>query len=191
MNFDFKSNHIIPDVKIITARRFEDDRGFFSETFKKDLFEEHGIANLVQENYSYSKQGTIRGLHYQINPAPLGKLVFCLKGAILDIAVDIRQGSPTFGKSADVTLHAAATGTGLTKMVWVPEGFAHGFQVISEDAVVVYKQSGYYAPEHERSIVWNDPDLDIGWFDIKPILSKKDEEAKPFKELDSNFIWSK
>lgn len=151
---------IIPDVIEITPKRHADSRGHFVEVFRADLFKQH-VADvaLVQHNQSLSRHpGTIRGLHYQIPPAAQGKLVRCTRGAILDLAVDIRRSSPTFGQHVAVEL-SADTDTQL----WVPAGFAHGFCTLTPDAEVWYGVTHVYSPAHERGISWNDPDLGIAW----------------------------
>lgn len=162
----------IPDVVLIEAPIFEDDRGFFRETFHSKKFEHAGLrTNFVQDNHSYSVKGVLRGLHYQINQ-PQGKLINVIKGTIFDVAVDLRRSSPTFGDWV---------GEYLTEenkhQLWVPEGFAHGFLVLSESAHVVYKCTDSYAPSYERTILWNDPEVGIEWplMGIKgPLLAKKD-----------------
>ena len=124
----------------------------------------------------------LRGLHYQLNPAPLTKLVRCVRGAIFDVAVDIRKSSPTYGKWHGIELSEENH-----KMFLVPEGFAHGFLTLTEDTIIVYKQTGYYAPEHERSIIWNDPALNIRWPIQEPLLSEKDQVALGLAEVENNF----
>lgn len=171
----------IPDVLIIEPRVFEDARGFFLESYNSQAFAEKlGITEpFVQDNHSRSTQNVLRGLHYQIEQAQ-GKLVRTIAGAILDVAVDIRKPSPTFGQWVSCVLSAENK-----RMLWVPPGFAHGFLVISEVAEVLYKTTDYYAPQHERCILWNDPDLAINWsLSADPILSSKDQAGKPFKLAD-------
>ncbi|MDF5734095.1 MAG: dTDP-4-dehydrorhamnose 3,5-epimerase [Rhizonema sp. PD38] len=168
----------IPDIVIIKPRVFQDDRGFFFEAFNHQGFtEKTGInAHFVQDNHSYSKQNVLRGLHYQIQQ-PQGKLVRVIVGTIFDVAVDIRKNSPSFGKWVGYELSADNK-----HQIWVPPGFAHGFVVLSEIAEVLYKTTDYYAPQYERCILWNDPDLAIDWHSIAtPILSAKDAGGKPFK----------
>ena len=143
----------IPDVVLVTPEVFGDDRGFFMETYRADQFASVGIkVDFVQDNHSGSQQGVLRGLHYQVKHAQ-GKLVRALAGEIFDVAVDIRVGSPTFGKWTGHNLSVKNR-----QQLWVPEGFAHGFYVLSEWAEVSYKATNYYAPQYERSILWNDPD---------------------------------
>lgn len=162
----------IPDVLLIEAPRFGDERGFFTEVFRESEFRELGIPPLVQHNHSRSQRGVLRGLHYQLPPAAVGKLVRCARGAILDVAVDLRKGSATFGQHVAVELTDQST-----QMLWVPEGFAHGFLTLSDVADVIYKQTGYWSPEHERGVRWDDPTLAIQWPIPDPTVSKKDAEA--------------
>jgi dTDP-4-dehydrorhamnose 3,5-epimerase len=172
----------IPEVIILEPRLFEDERGFFVETWNRKKFKEIGIdEDFVQDNHSKSPQGTLRGLHYQIQHTQ-GKLVRVIAGEVFDIAVDIRKSSPTFGQWVGVTLSAANK-----KMLWVPPGFAHGFYVTSESAEFTYKCTNFYAPEYERSILWNDPDIGIDWPIVNnqaPLLSPKDKNASAFKNAD-------
>lgn len=169
---------ILPDVLVIEPAVFGDQRGFFLESFNQKAFEEK--ANIgyqfVQDNHSRSVKNVLRGLHYQIQQ-PQGKLVRVIVGEIYDIIVDIRKSSPTFGQWIGALLSAENK-----KQLWVPPGFAHGFLVISDVAEVLYKTTDYYAPQHERSILWNDPDLAIDWpLSEEPILSKKDQAGQPFR----------
>lgn len=171
----------IPDVLIIEPRVFGDDRGFFMETYNERAFaDKAGItAQFVQDNHSRSSRHVLRGLHYQIQQ-PQGKLVRAVVGSILDVAVDIRKSSPSFGKWVSCVLSAENK-----RMFWVPVGFAHGFLVLSDTAEVLYKTTDFYAPQHERSILWNDPDLAIDWsLDGEPILSAKDQAGHTFKSAD-------
>ncbi|MBD2075018.1 dTDP-4-dehydrorhamnose 3,5-epimerase [Phormidium sp. FACHB-592] len=168
----------IPDVLIFEPRVFEDDRGFFFESFNEQVFtDKTGVAaQFVQDNHSRSCQNVLRGLHYQIQQ-PQGKLVRAITGTILDVAVDIRRQSPTFGQWVSCYLTADNK-----RMLWVPAGFAHGFAVISEVAEVLYKATDYYAPQFERCLLWNDPDLAIDWaLKAEPLLSAKDHAGKPLK----------
>lgn len=171
---------VIPDVMLIEPKVFEDPRGFFMETYREDKFADGGIpSRFVQENHSRSQKGVLRGLHYQIRQAQ-GKLVRVIAGEVFDVAVDIRRSSPTFGKWVGIILSAQNR-----KQIWVPEGFAHGFYVVSEFAEIVYKVTDYYAPQWECSIQWNDPQLNIVWplvENIPLVLSQKDKQAKPLKE---------
>jgi len=171
----------IPDVILIEPKVFSDERGFFLESYQKKRFTENGIeAEFVQDNHSKSQWGTLRGLHYQIRQ-PQGKLVRVTSGEIFDVAVDIRRNSPTFGKWVGDYLSAENK-----KMLWVPEGFAHGFYVTSPEAEVLYKATDYYAPEWERSIAWDDPTINIEWpiHGTKPTLSQKDSNGKSITEAE-------
>lgn len=165
----------IPDVLVIEPKVFGDERGFFFESFNQAKFESFigRQVNFVQDNHSKSVKNVLRGLHYQIQQ-PQGKLVRVVQGEVFDVAVDIRKSSPTFGKWVGDVLSADNK-----KQLWVPEGFAHGFVVLSETAECLYKTTDYYAPEFERSIIWNDPTIDIKWLiNGEPILSTKDQQAK-------------
>jgi dTDP-4-dehydrorhamnose 3,5-epimerase len=171
----------IPEVLLLEPRVFEDDRGFFFESFNEKAFaEKTGISpNFVQDNHSRSTKNILRGLHYQIQQ-PQGKLVRAVVGTIFDVAVDIRKTSPTFGQWVGYFLSAENK-----QQLWIPEGFAHGFVVVSDCAEVLYKATDYYAPQHERCIVWNDPDLAIDWtLTEPPILSKKDQAGSHFQSAD-------
>jgi len=168
----------LPGVLILEPDVFPDDRGFFLETWNKAGYEELGIkADFVQDNLSCSDRGVLRGLHYQ-NPRQQAKLVQVLQGEVLDVAVDIRVGSPTFGRWASVALSAENR-----RQVYVPEGFAHGFAVLSESALFAYKCSDFYSPESEGGVIWNDPDLGIDWCIESPILSGKDVHYPPLREI--------
>ncbi len=173
----------IQDVVLIVPKVFEDERGFFLESFREDRFLEAGItARFVQDNHSASSRGVLRGLHYQIQQSQ-GKLLRCVAGEIFDVAVDLRRSSPTFGSWVAVTLSAENK-----QMLWVPPGFAHGVYVLSEQAELLYKTSDYYAPQHERSLLWNDPALGIPWPLVDgqpPILSKKDAEGIPLLQAET------
>ncbi|MFA6204155.1 MAG: dTDP-4-dehydrorhamnose 3,5-epimerase [Gallionella sp.] len=165
----------IPDLLIIEPKVFGDDRGFFYESFNRQKFAEltGRDANFVQDNHSRSVKGVLRGLHYQIQH-PQAKLVRVVQGAVLDVAVDIRKSSPTFGQHVALELSADNK-----RMFWIPEGFAHGFVVISDTAEFLYKTTDYWYPEFERSIVWNDPELAIDWqLQAPPALSAKDLQGK-------------
>ena len=171
----------IPEVLIIEPKVFGDARGFFYESFNQKVFNEAtGLSlNFVQDNHSRSAQGVLRGLHYQIQQ-PQGKLVRVVRGAVFDVAVDIRKASPTFGKWVGVELSEDNH-----RQLWVPPGFAHGFVVLSESADFLYKTTDYYAPEFERCIAWNDPAIGIGWpYEGIPLLSGKDKEAKLLAEAE-------
>lgn len=160
---------------------FADARGYFMETWNARLFAEHGIdASFVQDNHSHSVRHVVRGLHYQIRQ-PQGKLVRCAVGAIWDVAVDLRRSSRTFGRSLGMRLDAESHA-----MAWIPPGFAHGFLVLSDEAEVLYKTTDYYAPQHERTLLWNDPALAIAWpLSGEPVLSDKDRRGVPLAQADS------
>ena len=171
----------IPDVLIIEPKVFGDSRGFFFESFNQEAFNQATGTSVqfVQDNHSRSAKGVLRGLHYQIQH-PQGKLVRVVQGAVFDVAVDIRASSPTFGQHVGVELSAENK-----RMLWVPEGFAHGFVTISDTAEFLYKTTDYYAPQFERSIAWNDPDLGIQWpVEGAPLLSAKDQQAKRLAEAE-------
>jgi len=172
----------IPEVLIFEPRVFGDDRGFFFESFNERAFEEAvgRRVTFVQDNHSRSQRGVLRGLHYQIEN-PQGKLVRVATGDVLDVAVDIRKGSPTFGQSVAVRLTETNK-----RQLWIPEGFAHGFVVLSETADFLYKTTDYYNPAAERAIAWNDPALAIDWQldGIEPRLSAKDQQAKALADAD-------
>lgn len=179
----------ISDVILIEPKAFEDERGFFVEYYKKSEFVANGIdVDFVQDNHSRSTKGVLRGLHYQLNPNAQGKLVRCIKGEILDVAVDIRKGSPTFGKWVAEKLTAENK-----RMLYIPEGFAHGFYSISDVVEITYKVTAEYAPESDRSIRWDDPQIDIAWSELidlsDVVLSDKDMNAASLKDADV-FSWS-
>ena len=167
----------IPDIVLIKPKVYEDPRGYFMETYRVDRFVTAGIPQtFVQENQSLSQKGVLRGMHYQIRQAQ-GKLVRVISGEIFDIAVDIRRSSPTFGQWVGIILSAESR-----QQLWIPTGFAHGFYVMSTHAEIVYKVTDYYAPEWERTILWNDPQIGIEWplpDNFSPTLSKKDIDGKP------------
>jgi dTDP-4-dehydrorhamnose 3,5-epimerase len=170
----------ITDVVLIEPKVFGDERGFFIETFRENKFIEAGITDkFVQENHSSSQKGVLRGLHYQVKQTQ-GKLVRVIAGEILDVAVDIRRSSPTFGQWVGIILSETNK-----RQLWVPKGFAHGFYVLSEQAQVTYKVTDYYAPEWERSILWNDPQIDIDWqISVPLILSAKDVAGTLLKDAE-------
>jgi dTDP-4-dehydrorhamnose 3,5-epimerase len=171
----------IPDILIVEVNVFQDERGFFLESYQKKNFFEAGIdVEFVQDNHSKSYHGTLRGLHYQIKQ-PQGKLVRVIAGEIFDVAVDIRRHSSTFGKWIGTYLSSENK-----KMLWVPAGFAHGFYVTSPEAEVLYKATDYYAPQGERTILWNDPTINVNWplQNEYPILSPKDETGKRLSEAE-------
>lgn len=174
----------IPDLILIEGQRFDDDRGFFAETYKMSQFVPYGISSpFVQDNWSHSIRGVLRGLHYQKHPKAQGKLVMVLRGQIFDVAVDIRKGSPTYGQWAGVTLKAEEL-----RMLYVPPGFAHGFCVLSDEADVLYKVTAEYSPELDRGIIWNDPEIGIRWPIVDPLLSAKDAQLPLLRDADNNFL---
>ncbi len=170
----------LPDVVILEPRVFGDERGFFFESYNQQSMAEIGITErFVQDNHSSSSRNVLRGLHYQLRN-PQGKLVRVVEGEILDVAVDLRRNSPTFGRSEAVRLSGENK-----RMLWIPVGFAHGFLVLSERAQVLYKATDFYSPEHERTVAWNDPDLNIRWeLYGEPIVSTKDQRGVPFREAE-------
>lgn len=172
----------IPDVLIFEPKVFGDSRGFFFESFNKKIFDKAVNRNVefVQDNHSLSAKGVLRGLHYQIEPYAQGKLVRCIEGEVFDVAVDIRDGSPTYGKWVGVNLSADNH-----RQLWIPEGFAHGFLTLSERAQFVYKTTNYYHPQSDRGIIWNDPDINIQWpsIDIPINLSDKDKVQPSLKNI--------
>ena len=173
---------VIPEVLLIEPKVFGDERGFFFESFNARAFEQAtGLdVTFVQDNHSKSAKNVLRGLHYQMPPKAQGKLVRVVQGEVFDVAVDLRRGSKTFGRW--VAVHLSAENK---KQIWIPEGFAHGFVVLSETAEFLYKTTDYYAPEHERSLLWCDPVLDIKWpIDGEPKLAAKDAAATPFGEAE-------
>ena len=171
----------IEDLLIIEPQLFKDDRGFFYESYNKNNLDINIV--FVQDNESKSYKGVIRGLHFQAPPFEQTKLVRCVSGNILDVAVDLRTNSKTYGKSFSIELSSENN-----KQLFVPKGFAHGFQVLSEIAIVNYKVDEYYNPDSDSGLIWNDKDLSIDWnLDLKPILSKKDLKLISFKELKSPF----
>lgn len=174
----FERSSVLPEIIIIEPDLFKDNRGHFLETYQAQRYVEHGIPErFVQDNLSYSGRGVLRGLHYQIGK-PQGKLVWVVQGEVFDVAVDIRRGSPTFGKWMGVTLSSDKY-----RQIYIPEGFAHGFCVTSETAIVVYKCTDYFAPKQERGIRWDDPSLGIEWPVAEPVLSDKDREYPTLEEM--------
>jgi dTDP-4-dehydrorhamnose 3,5-epimerase len=173
----------IPQVILIEAKVSTDERGFFVETYKRSEFVKDGIAcTFVQDNRSHSLYRTLRGLHYQKNPAAQGKLVSVIRGEIFDVAVDIRKGSPTYGQSVSAVLSERSC-----RLLYIPEGFAHGFQVLSEDADVVYKVTIEYSPDDERGILWSDSSLKINWPIADPLISARDARLPRLKDAENNF----
>jgi len=178
----------IEDVLLIVPAKFVDNRGYFVETYRADIFETGvGTFTFVQDNRSYSAEaGTVRGLHFQIHPRAQGKLISCSNGAFLDVAVDVRAGSPTYGRFVAVELSAENA-----LQLWLPPGFAHGFCTLTANTVVTYKVTDYYSAEHDRGLLWNDPALGIEWpvTADKAILSEKDRRQPTLAELPSSFIY--
>lgn len=176
------SSSKINDVLIIEPTVFSDDRGFFLESFNQKVWEEKtGLkTTFVQDNHSRSTKGVLRGLHYQLPPHAQAKLIRCSAGEIYDVAVDIRQNSKSFGKWYGCSLSEVNK-----KQLWIPEGFAHGFVVLSDVAEVQYKTTAYYAPESDRTILWSDSDLKVDWpIEIPPVLSEKDRIGVAFSDAD-------
>lgn len=174
----------IPDVVLLEPRVFGDSRGFFKETWNRQTFAEHGIVTgeFVQDNHSRSRQGILRGLHYQIENAQ-GKLVGVTAGSVFDVAVDMRRSSPTFGRWVGFELSESNH-----RQLWVPPGFAHGFYVMSESADFTYKCTNYYAPEHERTLKWDDPEVGVQWpliDGVTTLCSDKDRDGAPFASADT------
>ncbi|MCX7913796.1 MAG: dTDP-4-dehydrorhamnose 3,5-epimerase [Thermodesulfovibrionales bacterium] len=184
MPFEF-INLSIPDVILIKPKIFFDERGFFLETYKSTDFAIGGIKrDFVQDNLSFSKKDVLRGLHYQLNPYAQGKLVTVLKGSIFDVAVDIREGSPFFKKWISAILTEKNR-----YMLWIPEGFAHGFLSLEDDTLVLYKNTKEYEPSLDRGIIWNDPEIGIDWPIKHPILSSKDSKHPLIRDAEKNFIY--
>jgi dTDP-4-dehydrorhamnose 3,5-epimerase len=179
MKFRFQPLEI-PDVILVSHEIFRDQRGFFLESFREEPFLEQGIPRFVQDNHARSTGNVLRGLHYQIRPAAIGKLVRCLRGRIFDVAVDIRKGSPTYAKWVGVELTDENC-----RMVYIPEGFAHAYCALTDECEVFYKTTGYYSPLHDRGFRWNDPDVAIEWPISDPVLSPKDADAPLLKDADN------
>lgn len=176
----------LSDVLIIEPKVFGDNRGWFTETYSAVKLAEIGIyTTFIQDNHSFSSQmGTLRGLHFQNGPKSQTKLVRCTRGKILDVAVDIRRGSPNYLKWVAVELTEENK-----KQLYIPKGFAHGFITLCNDCEIQYKVDEYYSPEHDRSIKFDDPDIGVRWRNVSPILSQKDLNAPRLKDSDSNFIY--
>lgn len=170
----------IPDIILVIPKVFEDERGFFLEGYKKSEFYKNGITvEFNQDNHSKSTKNVLRGLHYQAAPKAQAKLVRCIAGEIFDVAVDIRKNSPTYGKWVGEKLSAENK-----HMLFIPEGFAHGFRVLSDEAELIYKASNEYSKEHDRGILWNDSDINVNWgSDFEPVLSDKDKHQPRLKEI--------
>jgi dTDP-4-dehydrorhamnose 3,5-epimerase len=186
MAFTFKKLRI-PEVILVETQSFSDERGFFLENFKMSSFVSNGInTKFVQDNFSHSVKGVLRGLHYQKNSKVQSKLVSTLRGEIFDVAVDIRKNSPTFGQWVGEILSDQNH-----KSLYIPEGFAHGFCVLSEEADIFYKVNNEYSPENERGIIWNDPQINIMWPTESPILNDKDSVLPTLKNADIDFIYTR
>lgn len=186
--FEFKPNAVLKDVLEITAPKYSDQRGFFCESFRYSEFKKAGIPPFIQENHSFSKAGTFRGLHYQIEPKAQGKLVYCVSGKIRDYVVDIRKGSPNYGEWIQFGLDGGDHAQ--VHMVYVPPGFAHGFYVDGfNSAHVIYKVTEYWSPECERSVRWNDPEIGIELDDDCLRMSEKDMNAPLLKDAENNFVY--
>ncbi len=182
MPFEFQPTEL-EGVILVTSKVFPDERGEFAELYQGSAFEKGGInASFVQVNYSKSKKNVVRGLHYQLHPKAQGKLVQVSRGSIFDVAVDIRKNSPTYGKWVGVTLSASQR-----NMLYIPQGFAHGFCSLEEDAEVVYYCTQEYSPEHERGIVWNDPAIGIEWGVETPIVSERDATYPSLEQAENTF----
>lgn len=175
----------IPDVVLVEGDALEDDRGVFMETYKRSAFASNGILDtFVQANYSHSGRGVLRGLHYQMHPKAQAKLVMALGGEVFDVAVDLRRGSPTYGRWTSVVLSSTNR-----RMLYVPVGFAHGFCTLSAEAHVYYLASEEYASEYDRGIVWNDPQIGVRWPVQEPRLSLRDARHPALREADNNFVY--
>ncbi|MCL5408443.1 MAG: dTDP-4-dehydrorhamnose 3,5-epimerase [Candidatus Omnitrophica bacterium] len=178
MPFEFIKMQI-PEIILIVPKIFKDDRGFFMEIYKKSDFEKNGIKEeFIQDNYSYSIKGVLRGLHFQKEPYSQAKIIKCIKGEIFDVAVDIKKNSPTYGKWISIILSENNH-----YMLYIPTGFAHGFLTLSDTAGVQYKTSCEYMPQFEAGIIWNDPDINIKWPDNNAIVSSKDSKLSMLKNI--------
>lgn len=176
----------LPEVKILEPTYFEDFRGYFCETYSKRTLAEYGIhCEFVQDNHSLTlKKGTIRGIHFQNNPHPQCKLIRCVRGRILDFAVDLRKGSPTYKRWVSVELSAENH-----KQIWIPTGFGHGLITLEACCEVQYKVDEFYYSEYDRGIAWDDKEIGIDWGTDSPIISEKDANSPPLCKSDINFIW--
>ena len=183
MSFVFKKLSI-PEVILVEPKLYSDNRGFFFESFKEEDFFSIGITKMIQDNFSHSIYGVVRGLHYQKNPKAQAKLVTVFDGKIFDVAVDIRKNSPTYGKWVSQILSCENH-----KSLYIPEGFAHGFCVLSKEADVLYKVSNEYSLENEGGIIWNDPTINIPWSVEKPIISEKDSQLPLLENSENDFTY--
>lgn len=186
MPFEFQAIEGIEDVVLVEPQRFEDGRGWFMETYKRSPFVDAGIdAEFVQDNHSLTRdKGIIRGLHYQRQPKPQGKLVRCTRGRIYDVAVDLRQGSPTYKEWVSVELSPDDG-----RQIWVPPGFAHGFCSLAADTEVAYKVTEEWDPDLDSGFAWDDPEVGVEWPVSDPILSEKDQKAPSFADCDAEFTY--
>jgi dTDP-4-dehydrorhamnose 3,5-epimerase len=177
MNIEVRPT-VLPDVLVVDTECFEDERGFFMESYHRQRYVDRGIADqFVQDNHSRSRRDVLRGFHYQDESAPMAKLVRCIAGAIIDVAVDLRAGSPTLGRWVAVELTA-----GNRRQLLIPQGFGHAFLALSDVAEVIYKCTGYYSPAAEGGVVWNDPEIGVEWPIADPILSPRDRGQVSFRE---------
>jgi len=184
MPFEFKKASIQGPI-LIKPQVFHDSRGYFMETYKASDFIEQNISiNFLQDNHSCSNRDVLRGLHFQLDPKAQGKLVRVTRGRVFDVVVDIRRGSPTYGKWTSLELSEQNK-----YMLWVPTGFAHGVLFLEDNTELLYKVTEEYSKEHERSIIWNDPDLDISWPISAPLLAEKDAKAPRLKDIENNFYY--
>ncbi len=175
----------IPGILEVNVKVFSDMRGFFTETYNIDIWREKGFTEIfVQDNLSLSAKGTLRGMHYQIDPHPMGKLVRAIKGAVFDVAVDLREGSPTFGKWIGRELSAENN-----LILWIPSGFAHGFVALEDDTLVYYKCSGTHSPECERSLSYKDPSVGIEWPLEPTLITEKDANAPNIENAEHNVVY--
>jgi dTDP-4-dehydrorhamnose 3,5-epimerase len=182
MSFIFKKLSI-PDIILVEPKVFSDERGFFMESFRNSIFKKNGInTNFIQDSLSHSKKGILRGLHFQKNPKAQAKIVTVVRGEIFDVAVDIRKNSPTYGKWISEILSGHNH-----KSLYIPEGFAHGFCVLSDNVDILYKVNEEYSPEEERGIIWNDSQINITWPIEKPIIQERDAKLTNLENIDNNF----
>jgi dTDP-4-dehydrorhamnose 3,5-epimerase len=184
MPFTFTPMPELPEVILVEPRVFNDERGWFMESHKQSDFAKAGIPAFVQENHASSKRGAVRALHWQNEPAAQGKLVRCIAGEVFDVGVDVRKGSPTFGRWTSATLSAENK-----RMLYIPPGFAHGLIGVSESSEIAYKSTREYSPQDERGLRWNDPAIGIRWPPLAPIVTKRDAEAPLLRDIDSNHVW--
>ncbi len=175
----------IPGALVVETGIARDERGHFTEVYSELTFDQAGFsAHFMQDNLSMSRKGVLRGLHYQINPHAMGKLVRVLQGSVFDVAVDLRQGSPTFGQWIGETLSAENA-----RALWVPEGLAHGFLALEDDTLALYKCTGVHTPEAERAVAYNDPDIGVAWPIEPTLISGKDKAAPLLREAEHNFTY--